>query len=135
MNKKFTWSLLALVYVNVLPYLSRLWGGLDWVAQYLPDHGIASVGMLFFHAFYSLPAIPLIISIWTSKTSRAPWVSTLAVVTILTVMANATYDLASDAQAAIGLIFFPFFIMLLGFVALGIGGYIQRVRARKALVR
>jgi hypothetical protein len=132
MRKKTKWSLLALLYVNLLPYLSRSWGGLDWVAQYLPDAGFELVGMLFFHTFYSMPAIPLIISIWVSKTSRAPWLCTVAVVTAFTVAVNATNDLAADAQAAISLVVFPVFIMFLGFVALGVGAAIQRVRARSA---
>jgi len=129
-NHKKRWAFLALLFMNLLPYLSRIAGGWAWVAQYWPDPGYELIGLLLFHSFYSTAAIPIILGIFRSRTSRLPWLLPLIVVTILTVLINHNYDLASDAQAAIGLIVFPLFTMMIGFPALGLGLLLQWREAR-----
>ncbi len=59
-----------------------------------------------------------------------PWLLPLIDVTILTVLIHHNYDLASDAQAAIGLMVFPLFTMATGFLALGIGLLLQWLPTR-----
>lgn len=133
MKPKTSWSLAVLLYVNLLPYLSRLPRGLDWVMQYLPDPGHGISGMIFLHAFFSLPAIPLVAGIRKSTHSRAPWLLPLLVISVVTCSVNYDFDLASDAQAAIGLVFAPVMITLLGWAALAIGSFVQRRQAREGL--
>ncbi|HMA98362.1 MAG TPA: hypothetical protein VKO38_02775 [Wenzhouxiangella sp.] len=124
------WAFLSLLFMNFLPYLSRVAGGWEWVAQYWPDPGSELFGLLFFHVFYSTAAIPIIIGIFRSRTSMLPWLLPLIDVTILTVLIHHNYDLASDAQAAIGLMVFPLFTMATGFLALGIGLLLQWLPTR-----
>ena len=119
------WAFVVVVFINLLPYLSRIFGGWEWVAQYWPDPGHEVWGLVFFHAFYSAPALPVIQGISRARASRLPWFLPLIVVTMLTVFLNHDYDLASDAQAAIGLIVFPVFTMAVGFLALGLGLFLQ----------
>ncbi|MCW8924838.1 MAG: hypothetical protein OQJ84_01175 [Xanthomonadales bacterium] len=133
MKPKTSWSLAALLYVNLLPYLCRLPRGLDWAMQYLPDPGYEILGIIFLHGFFSLPAIPLLVGIRKSTLSRAPWLLPLLVISILTCYINYDYDLASDAQAAIGLVFFPVFIMLLAWAALAVGNLVQWLQSRTRL--
>jgi len=124
-NRKWRWAFLTLIFINFLPYLSRVAGGWEWVAQYWPDPGYELFGLLFFHSCYSTAAIPIILGIFRSRTSRLPWLLPLVVVTALTVLIHHNYDLASDAQAAIGLMVFPLFTMVIGFLALGLGLLLQ----------
>ena len=105
---------LIFVFFNLLPYLSRLPRGIQWVKQYLPDEGMLVPGLLFFHAFNSLPAVVLIYPLATKKTSPLAFCLTFLTMSILIVLANKDYDLASDAQAAIGLVVFPLYIAGLG---------------------
>lgn len=128
-NKR--WAIAVLVFMNLLPYLSRIGGGWTWVAQYWPDPGHEIFGLLFFHSWYSTAAIPVILGIFRARKSKLPWLLPLLVVTVLTVFINHDYDLASDAQAAIGLMVFPVFTMLVGFVALGLGLFLQGLTARR----
>ena len=109
---------LALVfYVNLLPYACRLYRGIDWATQYLPDKGHLLPGLLLFGGFASLPAIPLVALFWLRK--HLPFTfSTASLVTPgLLVAWHHNYDLAADAQAAIGLIFIPIYAALLTGVA------------------
>jgi hypothetical protein len=125
-SREKIWACVVLVFVNLLPYLSRILGGWDWIAQYSPDPGHEVLGLVFFHAFYSAPALPVIQGISRARASRLPWLLPLIVVTMLMVFLNHDYDLASDAQAAIGLIVFPVFTMAVGFLGLGFGLLLQR---------
>jgi len=130
-NHKRRWAFVTLVFMNLLPYASRVAGGWAWVAQYLPDPGHELLGLLFFHGFYSTAAIPVILGIFRGCRSTLPWLLPLIVVTMLTVLINHDYDLASDAQAAIGLVVFPLFTMTIGFLALGLGLLLQWRSARE----
>lgn len=68
---KISLALLAILYINILPYLCRLLKGIDWAKQYLPDEGHLIGGLIFFHCFYSIPAVILILSIYTSKNTQS----------------------------------------------------------------
>ena len=130
--KKIIYSILVFCYINLLPYLCRLPKGVEWTKQYLPDEGHLVGGLIFFHCFYSIPAILLIISIYTSKKYAIPFAFTFISLTISTVLFNYSYDLASDAQAAIGLIFMPIISTFLGFIAFCLGHLIQYIIGKKA---
>ena len=127
-------ALLAVLYVNLLPYLCRLPKGIDWAKQYFPDEGHLIGGLIFFHCFYSIPAVLLILSIYTSKKYAIPFIFTFLTVTIATVYLNYNYDLASDAQAAIGLIFMPIIVFFLGLIAFLLGYAIQYLINKKETV-
>jgi len=113
-------SIVAVIWVNALPYLSRLPRGADWVAQYLPDEGFLIPGLILSHAMYSTPAIPLIWALRHSKKPGLIWTLALFVVTSLTWYCNKDYDLAADAQAAIGLAIFPLMAMVAAYGVLAI---------------
>ena len=120
-SRKISWSIGVLIWVNALPYLSRLPRGLDWAAQYLPDEGWLIFGLLFFHALYSAPAVPLIKSLRESEKPGLSWVLALLAVTLLTWVFNKDYDLAADAQAATGLVIFPLVAMGVAYGILALG--------------
>ena len=129
--KKIVYCIAVFVYMNLLPYLCRLPKGIDWAKQYLPDEGYLIGGLIFFHCFYSVPAILLIIAIYTSKEYAIPFFTTFLTLTTITVYLNHGYDLASDAQAAIGLIFMPIISAFLGLIAFGVGHAIQYLVIKK----
>ena len=131
---KICLALLAILYINLLPYLCRLPRGIDWAKQYLPDEGHLVGGLMFFHCFYSIPAVLLILSIYTSKKYAIPFIFTFLTVTIATIYFNYDYDLASDAQAAIGLIFMPIIASFLGLIAFLLGHAIQYLINKKEIV-
>lgn len=131
--KKHIYAVLALVYVNLLPYLSRLPHGAEWVKQYLPDEGFFIPGLFFFHSFYSMPAVILIISVYSSKRYAIPFITTFLVLTLITVYLNHDYDLAADAQAAIGLIFIPMIEAFFAALALAAGYGIQHLMVSRAV--
>ncbi|MGY8770251.1 MAG: hypothetical protein ACKVH8_17685 [Pirellulales bacterium] len=128
---KIVLSVVVFIYMNLLPYLCRLPKGIEWAKQYLPDEGHLFPGLIFFHCFYSIPAVLLVVSIFTSKKYMIPFLSTFLTLTIVTVYFNHSYDLASDAQAAIGLIVFPIVAAFFGFIAFGLGHAIQYVIIKK----
>jgi hypothetical protein len=139
MKKTIIGSVIILAYVNLVPYACRLWRGLDWVAQYLPlpDEGpslIKLLAIIFFVAFASLPAIPLIAGFLLRKWIPITFCLSIIVVTTLLGFWHHDYDLASDAQAAIGLIFIPIYATMLTSVVAGITGTIEFLvrRNRKA---
>ena len=113
-------SALSITYVNLVPYLCRLPRGVSWAAQYLPDEGRLVLGLLFFGVFASLPAIPLIVAFVYRQQLPATLLVCVATVTALLIHWHHDYDLASDAQAAIGLIFIPIYALGLT-TALGAG--------------
>jgi len=119
-----------MAYVNLVPYASRLWRGLDWVAQYLPFSDkapslITLIGIIFLVAFASLPAIPLIVAFLLRKWIPITFFLSIIVATTLLGFWHHNYDLASDAQAAIGLIFIPIYTTILTSVVAGIIGTIE----------
>jgi hypothetical protein len=102
-------SMFLLAYVNLLPYACRMYRGLGWVAQYPPDEGHFAAGLLLFGSFASLSAIPLVAAFLLRKQLPATFFVSLVVTTGLLVFWHHGYDLAADAQAAIGLIFIPIY--------------------------
>ena len=117
-------SAAVLVWMNALPYLSRLPRGLDWVAQYWPDPGFEVVGLIFFHAFYSLPAIPLINSLREDGRPGFVWALALVLASTVSWLFHMDYDLAADAQAATGLVILPAMIAGLAWVVLAAGRWV-----------
>ena len=129
---QLTWSIGVLIWVNALPYLSRLPRGLDWAAQYLPDEGWLVFGLLFFHALYSAPAVPLIKSLRESEKPGLFWALALLAVTVLTWVFNKDYDLAADAQAATGLVIYPLLAMGAAYGILALGRKFQKNEGKTA---
>jgi hypothetical protein len=125
-------SIAVLIWVNALPYCSRLPVGTDWAAQYLPDKGFLVPGLILFHAMYSMPAIPLIWSLQRGMKPRMFWILALLVVSVLTWAFNKDYDLSTDAQAAIGLVIFPLLTMVAAFGVLALDNGL-RPALRKSL--
>lgn len=119
---------IALVfYVNLLPYACRLYRGIDWAAQYIPDTGHVLFGLLFFGGFASLPALPLIAMFWLRKRLPITFAIACLVATGLLVAWHHNYDLAADAQAAIGLVFIPIYAALLTGLAAGITAVVELI--------
>jgi hypothetical protein len=116
---------IAIVVVGILlPYLVRIPGGLSWLHQYT-NVGIA--GFLFFGAFNAIAwgAILACTFLYKQKLSAiAPVVFGF----IPLAWVHSIYDLSSDAQAAIGLIFIPIYAL----VPIAIGGVIGYVIDRKS---
>lgn len=126
MKKAIIGSVVILLYVNIIPYVCRIWRGLDWVAQYLPDNnGHLILGLIFFGIFASLPTIPLIAAFLLRKWIPITFFLSIIVATALLGFWHHDYDLASDAQAAIGLIFIPIVATLLTSLAAGTIGIIE----------
>jgi hypothetical protein len=113
MNKAVVGSVVILAYVNLVPYVCRIWRGIEWVSQYLPDEGHRISGLIFFASFGSLPAIPLVSAFLLRKWIPVTLVVSIIVATALLVFWHHDYDLRSDAQAAIGLIFIPVYATLI----------------------
>jgi hypothetical protein len=133
MKKTIIGSFIILAYVNIVPYACRLWRGLDWVAQYLPDNKDQLIScLLFVGIFASIPAIPLIGVFLLRKWIPVTCVLSIICATTLLCLWHHNYDLASDAQAAIGLMFIPIFATVLTSVGAGIIGTIEfLIRRRK----
>ena len=110
--RQLTWSTGVLIWVNALPYLSRLPRGLDWAAQYLPDEGFLVPGLIFIHTMFSLPAVPLIWSLRKKEKPGVIWALALGVVSVITWSTHKDWDLGADAQAATGLVIFPLIAMV-----------------------
>jgi len=127
MKKTIIGSVALVVYVNLVPYACRIWRGLDWVAQYLPDEGHLISGLLFFGGFASLVAVPLIVTFLLRKKIPITFVASIIVATALLSFWHHNYDLASDAQAAIGLIFIPMYAAKITGVIAVIFGIIEFV--------
>ncbi len=121
------------LYTNLLPYICRLPRGVDWAAQYVPDEGCLLLGLLFFGAFASLPAVPLIIACSRRKHVPVAFSVSCIVTTGLLCYWHHDYDLASDAQAAIGLVFIPIYTAgIAAVVASAIGALEVTIKKRVA---
>lgn len=113
-------SAAVLIWVNVLPYLSRMSRGSEWAAKYLPDDGFLVPGLILIHAMFSLPAIPLIWSLRKKEKPGVIWVLALGVVSIITWYTHKDWDLGADAQAATGLVIFPLISMVAAYGVLAV---------------
>ena len=132
MKKAIIGSAVILLYVNLIPYACRIWRGLDWVAQYLPDNNDHLIlGLIFLGVFASLPAIPLIAAFLLRKWIPVTFVLSIIVATVLLGFWHHNYDLASDAQAAIGLVIIPIMATMITSAVAGIIGTIEFFVRRK----
>ena len=127
---------IALVaYFVVLPYLSRIGGGVDWVAQYVPPPDKLIFGLLFFGAFSAVPGVVLsALSAGRRGAARLPLVAAFLGMSALTVVFHHDYDLAADAQAAIGLVIWPFYVTAGGLIIhasfAGVDWLLRRLKAK-----
>ena len=121
--KQIAWSSVVLLWVNALPYLSRLHQGRDWVAGILPDgSGFPFLfGLLFVHTIYSLPVIPFVRALVKSQRPTLPWTIALGVVSALMIFSFKGVDLCCDANAAVILVNIPLVAMGIAFVILAVG--------------
>ena len=130
--KQIVWSVGVLIWLNTLPYLSRLHKGWDWVTGILPDgSGFPFLlGLLFVHAIYSLPVIPFVRAMIKSQRPTLPWVIALGIVSAFMIFAFKDVDLCCDANAAIILVNIPLFALGIAFVILAAG---QRLKPTKTI--
>ena len=118
-------SIFILVYVNLVPYVCRIWKGVDWATQYIPDKSHLVLGLLFFTCFASLPAVPLIVIFLFRKQIPITFIIAIIVTTALLSFWHHNYDLSSDAQAAIGLVFIPIAVVKFTVIIAGIIAVIE----------
>lgn len=100
----------------LLPYLVRIPGGSSWLYQYTSG-GIS--GFLFFGAFNAIAwgAILCFTFLYKNKWSAiAPMLFGFVTLGLI----HGTYDLSSDAQGAIGLVFIPIYVL----IPIAVGGII-----------
>ena len=112
----------------LLPFLARLPGGLEWLKQYT-DGGVE--GVLFLSAFNAPVWLGLLALTFVY---RRP--ASLLIPCVLTfgflAFAHFSMDLASDAQAAVGLVFIPVLAVPLLVVGGVVGYVVDRIRARQS---
>ena len=82
-------------------------------------------GILFFGVFASLAAVPSIAAFLHFRARRVTFFISIIVATALLSFFHHDYDLSSDAQAAIGLIFIPWIVMIATGVITFIVGMIE----------
>jgi hypothetical protein len=132
MKRKILGSLLLIAYVNVLPFVSRLPGGIEWFAQYVPPEEYRISGILLFAAFSSVVALPLILAFLLRAAIPTTFIISVVTATLLLASFHYTFDLSSDPQAAIALIMAPVFLGGVVMVLTVISGLIeQSIRAAK----
>ncbi len=97
------------LYVNTIPFASRLIGGLDWVSAYFPKPPDLVSGLLFMGVFGSLPAIILVVAY--AFRARAPIAFAVSLISTSSLLLywHHDYDLSADAQAGLGFVFFPLY--------------------------
>jgi len=128
-------GLFAAVLCLVMPFLSRIPRGGEWVIQYLPDQGHLIGGVVFFGAFAMVPAVAVF---GAAILSKPPFYFPLVFSTLVAIVMLGYWhhdnDLAADAQAAISLIFIPIYTSGLSLVGglIGIGFQLaaQRLQIR-----
>lgn len=125
MKKAVIGSLLILLYVNLVPFISRLWKGLDWVMQYIPEKENFFLGSILFGLAASVAAVPLILAFLVKKHIPVTFKLSILVFTLLLAYWHHNYDLASDPQAAIGLLFIPIYVTFAGTFFAAISAFIE----------
>lgn len=119
---------LALVLLGLLlPYLARLPGGSDWLAQYA-DAGVA--GALFLSALNAIAWGSLLAISFLYRKPLSLLVAALPAFLFLT-WAHYSLDLSADAQSALGIVVLPVYALLPVLVG-GISGYLLDKRLRPA---
>lgn len=128
MRRNLTGMVLLLVWVLVLPYLSRLYRGLDWVRQYVPDDAVGLVALALLNA---IPAAALLLPWFLRERFPVTWYVTFTSVTLVICFVHHDYDLSSDAQAGIALLIFPFFILVPGLIVFAVSAVIEGLVSKK----
>lgn len=131
MKPKFKLGIAAALVCLILPLLSRLPRGMDWVAQYYPDKGYVLIAILFFGGCALVPAIVVLVAFLVSRGPRY-WPGLFASLAAwgLLVYFHHDNDLAADAQSALTLIFIPLFAAAIAAVAALLGWILQFVAGR-----
>lgn len=120
----------------LLPYLARIPGailyGPEWLTSYFGDPGHRLFATLFFGAFNAIAWGSVLLTTMTYRSPHATWFPAMFGFGFLALV-HGIYDLTSDAQAAIGLIFIPIyslpFVLVGWLLGLGLDWFWQR-RAR-----
>jgi len=110
MKPKLKLGLAAALVCLILPLLSRLPRGMDWVAQYYPDKGYVLIAILFFGGCALVPALVVLVAFLFSRGPRY-WPGLFASLAAwsLLIYFHHDNDLAADAQSALTLIFIPLY--------------------------
>lgn len=119
---------LAVIVIGILlPYLARLPGGTDWLAQYT-DAGIAGALLLSLLNAIAWGSVLLISFFYRQPlsvlTAALPGFAFLA-------WAHYSLDLSADGQSALGIVLFPLYALLPILVG-GVTGYLLDKRSRPA---
>ena len=124
-------GLAAALLCLILPLLSRLPRGMDWVAQYYPDKGYVLIAILFFGGCALVPALVVLVAFLVSLGPRY-WPGLFAAVTAwaLLIYWHHDNDLAADAQSALTLIFIPLYAAAIAAVAALLGWIVQFVAGK-----
>jgi hypothetical protein len=120
-------SRIAIVAVGILlPYIARLPGVLSQGPQWLWSYfGGGILGALFFGLFNAIAWGAVLAASYSYRNPHAAWFP--AVPAFVFLAANhAVLDLASDAQAALGLLFIPVYSLPLVFVGWFAGKWFDR---------
>ncbi|GEM_PF-1330413 len=119
-------GLVAALVCLILPLLSRLPRGMDWVAQYYPDKGYVLIGILFFGGCALVPALVVLVAFLFSR-GPCYWPGLFATVAAwgLLIYFHHDNDLAADAQSALTLIFIPLYAAAIAAVAALLGWIAQ----------
>lgn len=107
----------------VLPYAARLPRGLDWLRQYTD---VGPAGWLFFGAFNAVAWLAILGATFLYRRPVSVLAPAVAGFGFLA-WAHATLDLASDAQAAIALVFIPLYAL----VPIAVGAVVGLVLDRR----
>jgi hypothetical protein len=118
-------------YTILLPYLCRLPRGVAWAVQYLPfgQFGNPVTELLFavpdaalLAGFSVIAAAPMVLCVLYWKHLRVTFCFAFAVTSLLLIYGHHDYDVAADAQAAVGLAFIPLYTLGITAVICGITG-------------
>lgn len=131
MKPKLKLGLAAALVCLILPLLSRLPRGMDWVAQYYPDKGYLLIAILFFGGCALIPALVVLVAFLVSRGPRF-WPGLFATVTawVMLIYWHHDNDLAADAQSALTLIFIPLYAAAIAAVAAVLGWIVQLIAGK-----
>jgi hypothetical protein len=134
MKPKLKLGLAAALVCLILPLLSRLPRGMDWVAQYYPDKGYVLIAILFFGGCALVPAIVVLVAFLVSRGPRY-WPGLFASLAAwgLLIYWHHDNDLAADAQSALTLIFIPLYAAAIAAVAALLGWIVQFLSGRNRI--
>ena len=107
----------------VLPYAARLPRGLDWLRQYTE---VEPAGWLFFGAFNAIAWLAILGATFLYRRPASVLAPAVAGFGFLA-WVHATLDLASDAQAAVALVFIPLYAL----VPIAVGAVVGLVLDRR----